>query len=684
MNLNRNLMLIAAEQFHSDTPDISGNFEILQKFVVDGSFDTEQNLHLCADGSFSYYNEAHFGKKLDTYLQESRRSGIREIIYWNIHSVGQHYIDENPDWPQVDRSGKPLRAYETEYYNCLNSSWKTKFFEDFRKLCRHDIDGVFLDGPVIPQGACYCPACQADYRRRYGSDLFWAGHRQLTEFHVAVITDLLRETREIMREENPDLFLYINNSALRADVTGSRTRALSDSVDLLGAEGGFVWVGRGTSLWPVSPMAKLIETQAEGRPTVIFIAGDCKPWSYYMHTAPETGMYYAQSVANGASVWYGIHGPISQMDTPGGREALRWNRFLHANHVLYDDTHPVARVGLLWSQDSANYYASRVERTDFTRAEDIAEADSRPRGNHYDAFMGVYEILTRTHIQFNVLDEEAVERGGLDGLDTVILPTVGCMRESVADKLRAFTAAGGTLISTYDTGAYDKFGAFLPASRLADVEGLGEIRDYASYTLSGTGYRRVAAPSPLTDGLSWKLTPSSDLALVAAPAADDCVLAETCVPMAGRYTPLPEEWYPTIWEHPFGAGKCIYFAGTIGETYRRTANPDLRELLERAVVLSTAPVTESDAPGSVEIVLRRRGDGYVLHLINETGEMERPVRRLLPLTDIRITLHTGAPLKAAEAFGPEGEPASVQLEPTEDGAVLTVPKLNSYQAIALR
>ena len=69
---------------------------------------------------------------------------------------------------------------------------------------------------------------------------------------------------------------------------------------------------------------------------------------------------------------------------------------------------------------------------------------------------------------------------------------------------------------------------------------------------------------------------------------------------------------------------------------------------------------------------------------NETGEMERPVRRLLPQTDLRVTLHVGAPLKAAESFGPEGEPASVRLEPTPDGAVVTVPRLETYQALRAR
>ena len=684
-------MLISAFQFHAETSKLESNLKILNRKVVGCDFDTEQLLHICVDGDslytksdagFSYFNEDAYGEKLDQYLRESRKAGIREIMYWNIHTICPEDLEKHPEWPQVRRDGSLLRAYETEYYNCLNSSWREYFLGELAKLCHHDIDGVFLDGPVIPQGACFCPACQADYRRRYGKELLDANYSELMEYRVAVVTDFLKATREVMRRENPELFMYINNSALRADVTGSRTRALEDSVDLLGAEGGFVWVNRSTPLWPVTPMAKLIETQAEGRPTVIFIAGDYKPWSYYMHTAAETGMYYAQTVANGANVWYGIHGPLEQLDTPGGQEAVRWNRFLKKNRFLYADTHPAANVALLWSQDSANYYASRVERTDFTAAEEIDRASERPRGNHYDAFMGLFEILTRAHIQFRILDEEAVERGGLDGIDTAILPTYGCMRQSVAEKLRDFTRNGGTLISTFDSGYYDEKGNFRDVSAIADIEGIASLNAYTAYPLSGTGYRRMTMPSAVSEGLSYQYTPSADLALDAVPVSDVMVLAQLCTPMPGRYTSIPNTWYPSIWEHDFGKGKCIYFSEAIGEAYRKTTNPDQRRLLENAVRSASAPLVESDAVGSVEISLRKQNDGFVLHLINETGEMERPVSTLVPQYDIHITLHTGAPLNNAHAYTPD-DCADVLITPTSDGAVLTVPKLASYLAISL-
>ncbi|MGI6336586.1 MAG: alpha-amylase family protein [Eubacteriales bacterium] len=683
MNLKNELMLISALQY-ANNETLDKSLELLRNHVAANDFDTEQLLHLTADGQWAWYNDQTHGAKLDTYLAEAHRLGIREIMYLNIHCFSLEVAAIHPDWAQIDRSGNAPLAYEITNYVCLNSSWKEHFWGELRKLCRHAIDGIFLDGPIMRQDCCYCMACQADYRRRYGRDLFDASRAEIMEYHVAVIADFLKETRKVMLEVNPKLFIYINNSALRADVTGSRTRALLESVDLLGAEGGFVWVNRGSRLWPVSPMAKMIETQAEGRPTVIFIAGDYKPWSYYMHTAPETGMYYAQSVANGSSVWYGIHGPAEQMDTPGGREAVRWNRFLHKNRALYADTRQQARIALLWSQDSANYYASSVEKTDFTSAEKIENVEKLPHGNHSDAFLGAFEILTRAHLQFVVLDEEAVEKGALDTMDTVILPTYACMRESVSEKLHAFAQSGGTVIATYDSGMYDARGKLRNASLIADLAGIRSLNGFETYTLSGSGYRRKTEEAALTNDLSWKFTPSASLVLKAVPTEEAKVYAESCAAMPSRYSELPEEWFPTVWEHPYGKGKCVYFAETLCEDYFKEANPDHRELLEAAVRLNTRSLLETNAAGSVEMVLRKAQDGFVLHLINETGEMERPIRRLLPQEHLKIELFLEKPLSQAALHTPDADTGGLRFESTATGAILYLEKLSSYAAIALR
>ncbi|MGN1075001.1 MAG: hypothetical protein ACI4QB_08425, partial [Eubacteriales bacterium] len=223
------------------------SFDNLQKQVVERSFNTEQLLHLTATGHWGYFEEARDGKKLDAYLAESRKHGIREIFYFNVHCVSVETIEQHPDWAQLTRDGEPVRAYDVQAFVCLHSSWKDHFLRELASLCSHDIDGIFLDGPVIAQGACYCPACQKAFREWITTvkdvpvdpshTIFDATPLEMTEYKVATMEGFMKLAYEtVKRLRGDDVLLYINNSSLHADVTGSRTRRLEKYVDMLGSE----------------------------------------------------------------------------------------------------------------------------------------------------------------------------------------------------------------------------------------------------------------------------------------------------------------------------------------------------------------------------------------------------------------------------------------------------------------
>ena len=665
------------------------SFENLRKQVVERSFNTEQLLHLTATGHWGYFEEARDGKKLDAYLAESRKHGIREIFYFNVHCVSVETIEQHPDWAQLTRDGEPVRAYDVQAFVCLHSSWKDHFLRELASLCSHDIDGIFLDGPVIAQGACYCPACQKAFREWITTvkdvpvdpthTIFDATPLEMTEYKVATMEGFMKLAYEtVKRLRGDDVLLYINNSSLHADVTGSRTRRLEKYVDMLGSEGGFVWVNRSTPIWTISAQAKLLATQGQGKPAVIFTAGDSKPWSYYMHTAAETGLYYAQTVAHGANVWYGIHGAIPQMETPGGARAVEWNRFLTANPDLYHGSKQEARVALVWSQPSANYYASSVEKSDFTKAAQLHR--DATRGDHTAAFRGFFEILTREHVQFDVIDEQSLTDGSLDRYELVLLPTVACMTQAQADAVRAFVERGGKLISTGDTGCFDEWGRET-GPKLADVQGIGKVEDRVAWTLYGGGYQRSDRDTYVTEHLSWKLTPSANAALRVEPAEGAQVAAEYCVQMASRYTSLPDEWFPAILLNRCGKGESVFFAGMLGEFFAGSGNPDAQRMVADAVAHMSAPLVETDAPSSVEFVLRRKENEFILHLINATGAMERPIQKLIPIDGVHVRLHLGRPAQAIEA---RTGCVPADFAPEADGCSFTLPRVGDYEAYIIR
>jgi uncharacterized lipoprotein YddW (UPF0748 family) len=142
-----------------------------------------------------------------------------------------------PGWVQLDREGKPITAYGVYYLNCINSSWISFFTQNIEKLCRHDIDGIFLDGPIFSQQGCFCEACQEKFRERYGKSLHEATYAEHLRFNIDSVTEYMRKTCALVKSVHPGILLYINNSALRADVTGCNTRRVEPYVDMIGAEG---------------------------------------------------------------------------------------------------------------------------------------------------------------------------------------------------------------------------------------------------------------------------------------------------------------------------------------------------------------------------------------------------------------------------------------------------------------
>jgi hypothetical protein len=99
--------------------------------------------------------------------------------------------------------------------------------------------------------------------------------------------------------------------------------------------------------------------------------------------------------------------------------------------------------------------------------------------------------------------------------------------------------------------------------------------------------------------------------------------------------------------------------------------------------LAPPAVEVSNAPGSVEVVLRSQDNGRrtLIHLVNFTGEMTRPIREVLPLRDVHLTLAKGTVISKAYTLR-TARPLTVATLP--DGRrQITVPKLDEYEVVVM-
>lgn len=622
---------------------------------------------------------------LARYLPEAHKRGLRVLIYFNVHWYTRRFGEQHPDWRQIREDGRPLDGvYDTGTDFCVNTPWREWVFGVLRDLAAYPIDGIFYDGPVYRPDTCYCRWCRDKFRARYGADLPSKKERRgpafarLVEFQAASIAEFLRDSRRILKQLRPEAALYMNGGLRAANwATGRLNRVLIAEQDLLGAEGGFIY-GDLTRmpLWKPGLTARLLETQAGGKPRVIFSAAAHKPWTFSLLPAPELRLLYADTIANAASVWMGVT-PF-EFDQPEMAALTEMNRFVRDHASYLHATRSEARAALVWSDVTANFYAgSEAQLIDIDRAPPRSEI-----GNLEAEFSGLADALMRSQVPFDVIDDVTLAREPLERYRLIVLPNVACMSEQVARRLRDYVEAGGNLLATFETSLYDETGIRRGEFALADlfgVKGAGKIAGPRRWD-----FMKPVAGDPLLEGLTRELIPSPAfyLPLQAAGARE---LLRFTKPLAGRYDGIPEPSPdPALLMRPFGRGQAAYFAGDLGASIHNFHIAEHVRLIENvARRLAPPPVLLDNAPSSVEVVLRSQEGGrrWLLHLVNFTGEMTRPIRRIVPLASLRVTL------------APEAAPKSVRtlvgrqtLALSRDAAgrsVFVIPTLNEYELVVI-
>lgn len=622
---------------------------------------------------------------LGQYLPEAKKRGLRVLIYFNVHWYTRQFGDQHPDWRQIRQDGRPLDGvYDTGTDFCVNTPWREWVFGVLRDLAAYPIDGIFYDGPVYRPDTCYCRYCREKYRARYGAEMPSKKERkgrafaQLVEFQAASIADFLRDSRRILKELRPDAALYMNGGLRGANwATGRLNRVLIAEQDLLGAEGGFIY-GDLTRMpmWKPGLTARLLETQAGGKPTVIFAAAAHKPWTFSLLPAPELRLLYADSIASGASVWMGIT-PF-EFEQPEMAVLTEMNRFVRDNARYLHGTRSEARLALVWSDVTANFYAgSEAQLIDIDRAPSRSEI-----GNLEAEFSGLADALVRSQVPFDVIDDVTLEREPLERYRLIVLPNVACMSDAVAKRLRRYVEGGGRVFATFETSLYDETGVRRPEFALADVfgvKGAGRIAGPRRWD-----FIQPVARDPLLDGLSRELMPSPAYYLPLETAGARPLLRFT-KPLAGRYDGIPEPSAdPALLVRDFGQGKAAYFAGDLGASIHNFHVAEHVALLEHiARQWAPPPVTLSSAPSSVELVLRSQEGGrrWLLHLVNFTGEMTRPIRKIVTLRDVAVTLAPEAAPKSVRALA-SGATLALKRGPAGQ-AEFVIPKLDEYEVVVI-
>jgi len=140
------------------------------------------------------------------------------------------------------------------------------------------------------------------------------------------------------------------------------------------------------------------------------------------------------------------------------------------------------------------------------------------------------------------------------------------------------------------------------------------------------------------------------------------------------------EWPAIVCSQP--AGRVAYLAGLFSEFYGVYRMEDLEQLLVDVVKWAHGeplPVRVR-APRTVEVECYTQPEHkrMVLHLVNNTADMQRPMCELIPVHDIEIELDCGEVASVRSERG-----SDVTMEWVDGGVRLKVPVLEVYDLIII-
>jgi hypothetical protein len=646
---------------------------------TDMGFNTEQLFHPMADKYSSLFEEAVHGPILREYVAKAQSRRLRIILYLNVHILGPSIQDRADEWAQRRADGSMPLLYDTYPAVCLNSPWREHFMGVLRSLDSYEVDGVFLDGPVIVPGGCHCAHCRGRFREALGHDLASATDEERWQFYKDTRDRFLREGYALWKRIHPEGVYYINLPVTHAQGSYVSIPDALEYNDLVGSEGGFQFYRppKHAFLYRPGVTARLLEAVAPSKPRVIFMAGDQKPWSWYVHTPEETRLCIATSTANGANIWWGLHGSTRLLDTPGGRAAKEAIQFLAEHEADLDHGSSGATTAVLYSYDTAATYRVSQEETDFYGA---AGERRDFLGNASRAFEGVCGALSSSSIPFDALADLPGLAERLARYECVVLPTAACLSEETVAALRRYVGDGGNLVAMFDSSLYTAMGKPQDDFSLADVFGVS-FRGFTAYR--NWNYLVPSESSGVFAGLDIPYFPAPEFAANVEASDDATVHAWFLGVMEGRYTDLNERTVPAIVEHPYGDGTCYYIAGTWGEMLSSYNPPEYAQILVNAVrSLAPPPVSLSGGPVNVELTVRRQEAQTAVHLVNYAGALERPITSIMPQRGLRLHVKTDR-IPATQAIALR-ENAACPMVATESGISVNVPELLDYEVIILR
>lgn len=599
------------------------------------------------------------GDLLGDAVTAAARRGVRVIARLDLSKVTAGVAAGHRDWLFVSATGTP-QIYHSLHSTCPSGEYyQQRAFEIFDEILdRYPVDGFFLnwfnfnerDYSEVTHGVCHCASCVKRFAEL-------SGGRDLPDGQESPTFGLWRRYTETTKAELGGRY---------ADHLAARDRDLA----LVLNKGGSVVYTEGNNafrhmagkeLWPhgtAEAVSAHVSTRS-GSPLIVNVPAHVDSTYRMAAEQPEhVAQHLVQAIARGGNPSTYVLGAPGRLPMASISQARQVTRFHREHHALYAALRPAATICLVRPAFGRGGYSAFLGTV--------------------EEFRGVYLALQQKHLPFDVLPLGELTSAPLDRYRLVVLPGVGSVGPDAAGVLDEFVARGGNLLCTGDSGFTADGGAELgasPAVRRIGAETSGKELWSTYATLDDQ-------PRIDANAFSGSIVPihGSNARCVWKPGATK---AGTILAQA-PWGP-PELSYghtatgdPAVASAQHGSGTSSVITWTIGRTYREFAKTEVRDHLLRVLEPLAGVRVSAELPEQVELILGRDDDGYVVHLLNQTGARRRSFGRHVPITGRLVIRGAAGPATALVA----GRDLPAHSE--EGTLVIDLPTVDLFEVVRVR
>lgn len=608
---------------------------------------------LSAGGVVAFYPTEiplHYRSKwlgtMDTFgdiVAGCRKLGMNVIARTDAHACHQDVYDAHPDWIAVDEKGNKRRHPSDPQYwiTCALGPYNFDFMTSVHQeiMRKYMVDGIFTNR-WSGSGMCYCEHCVKSFREFSGLDLPRnddpqnPARRQYLLWNQARLFDLWRLWNQKLKEINPHAS-YIANAGGGA-LSPLDMKTIGELAPTLFADR----QGRSGLMAPWANGKNGKEYRATmGQKAIggIFSVGieDKYRWKDSVQSSDEIRLWVADGIAQGLRPWFTKFNakPIDRRWLPVVEEIYKWH---YANESYLRNERSFARVGLVYSQQTATFYGGK-------RAQGLVE----------DPALGFYQALIEARIPFEMVHDRLLDPDHVNQFRTLIFPNIAALSIAQCQQIREFTERGGSVVATYETSLYDEWGVRRPDFGLSSIFGASFTSDARGPMLNSylalekdpmsetyhpilSGFEDATRLINATNQVNVKPVGHSLFSpLQIVPTYPD-------LPMEDVFPRPMKERSPGVFLRESGRSRVVYFPGDIDRTFWEVLDVDHAKLLRNAVLWATNETTpvSVEGQGVVDISMWGQKNSMTVHIVNLTNPMmmKGPVREVIPIANQRVRI----------------------------------------------